>query len=229
MNHSRRSRLAVAAKSVLAWMVLMTLIFALAGRLEYRNGWIFGGLNLLILTSLVLFFPDMPEIMRERARPGRATKPWDRIFWAFFGPANLLVFVLAVLDGGRFHWTRSLPGALTAAAALVYVLGGALHFSAIKANEFYSSTVSIQSELGHEVVSKGPYRIVRHPGYSGILMMMASIPIVLGSLWALLPAAAVVLLIFARTILEDRSLKNELPGYREYAEDVKSRLLPGLW
>jgi protein-S-isoprenylcysteine O-methyltransferase Ste14 len=176
-----------------------------------------------------MFFPEMPTIMRERAKPGPATKSWDRIFWALFGPMNLLVFVLAVLDGGRFQWTRQLPWGITGTAACLYVLGAALHFAAIRANTFYSSTVSIHSELGHTVIKEGPYRFVRHPGYSGILLMMASIPLVLGSLWALLPAGAVGALIFSRTLLEDKSLKAELPGYQEYAREVRARLFPGIW
>jgi protein-S-isoprenylcysteine O-methyltransferase Ste14 len=226
---TRKERLATAVKSLAAWVILMFLIFIMAGRFDYGQGWLFGGLNLLILAALILFFPDIPAIMRERAKPGPATKSWDKIFWAFFGPMNVLVFVSAVLDGGRFRWTPILPWVLVGAAGGLYILGAALHFSAIRTNEFYSSTVSIQSQQGHTVINGGPYRYVRHPGYSGILLMMTSIPFVLGSLWALLPSAAVAALIVARTILEDKCLKNELPGYRTYALSVKSKLIPRIW
>jgi protein-S-isoprenylcysteine O-methyltransferase Ste14 len=229
IRSSRKQRFFLAAKSAAAWFVLMAMIFAMAGRLDYKQGWIFGGLNLLILAALIQFFPELPSIMRERAKKGPETKSWDRIFWVFFGPMNLLVFVLAVLDGGRFQWTQDLPLALSGAMAFIYVLGGALHFSAIRANAFYTSTVSIHCQQGHKVVQDGPYRFVRHPGYSGILLMMGSIPLVLGSLWALISAAGVGVLIVIRTILEDKSLKNELPGYKEYALSVKSKLFPGLW
>ena len=78
-------------------------------------------------------------------------------------------------------------------------------------------------------MAEGPYRYVRHPGYSGIIGMMVSLPLLLGSLWALLPSAAVFLLVTARTVLEDRALKNELPGYVEYAGNVRFRIVPGLW
>ena len=143
---------------------------------------------------------------------------------------NLLVFILSILDGGTISMdSESLPMVITGTAAILYVLAAALHFSAIKTNTFYSSTVSIHSDQGHKVIRVGPYRFVRHPGYSGILLMMVSIPLVLGSLWGLVPAAAVGVLIISRTILEDKSLKNELPGYKEYAQDVKSRLFPGIW
>jgi len=229
MTSSRKQRLLLGVKSAAGWIVLMALIFAMAGRVDYTQGWMFGGLNLFILAALIRFFPELPSIMRERAKKGPDTKSWDRIFWAFFGPMNLLVFILSVLDGGRFHWTQNLPLALSGAAAFIYVLGGALHFSAIRANAFYTSTVSIHCQQGHKVVQDGPYRYVRHPGYTGILLMMGSIPLVLGSLWALFPAAGVGILIVIRTILEDKSLRNELPGYKEYALAVKSKLFPGLW
>lgn len=228
-EHPLRHRFLTAVKSAAAWVVMMSLILILAGRIDYPHGWGFGIVNLLILTALLVFFPELPAIMRERAKPGPKTKAWDRIFWALFGPLNLTVFVIAVLDSGRFLWTHRLPVIVSSAAAVVYVLGAALHFAAIRVNEFYSSTVSIDAELGHTVITGGPYRLVRHPGYSGILLMMSSLPILLGSLWAMLPAAGVGALIVARTTLEDNALIRELPGYGDYARDVRSRLIPGLW
>ncbi len=229
MTDAGNQRISTAVKFAAVWIALMLLITLLAGRLDFAQGWIFGGLNLLIMAALLLFFPDMPTIMRERAKPGPQTKAWDRLFWAFFGPMNLAVFVVSVLDGGRFQWTSRLPLTLTAIGAVIYVLGSSLHFSAIKTNLFYSSTVSIHSQLGHKVIRDGPYRFVRHPGYSGILLMMSSTPIILGSLWGLIPGAVVGVLIIARTMLEDKSLIEELPGYKAYSQGVKSRIIPGIW
>jgi protein-S-isoprenylcysteine O-methyltransferase Ste14 len=229
MDRSRNQRFITAVKSAVAWVILMSLILVMAGRFDYGRGWVFGVVNLLILFVLLVFFPELPAIMRERAKPGPKTKAWDRVFWALFGPLNLTVFVSAVLDGGRFLWTRQLSVIISSAAVLFYVLGAALHFAAIRVNEFYSSTVSIDAELGHKVIRGGPYRLVRHPGYIGILLMMTSLPLMFGSLWALLPASAVLGLIIARAALEDKALIKELPGYAEYARDVRSRLIPGLW
>ena len=147
MTDSQQQRMATAVKSAAGWTALMVMIFLLAGRLDYWQGWLFGALNLLILVFLILFFPEMPSIMRERAKPGPDTKSWDRIFWGFFGPMNLVVFVLAILDGGRFQWTKSIPVVITGSAAVLYILAGALHFSAIKTNIFYSSTVSIHRPI----------------------------------------------------------------------------------
>jgi len=100
---------------------------------------------------------------------------------------------------------------------------------AMAANKFFSATVRIQEERGHTVATGGPYRYVRHPGYVGWLMLTLATPVVLGSRWALVPAGITVILTILRTALEDRTLHSELEGYREYAERVRYRLLPGIW
>ncbi len=225
----RPHRFAATIKSCTALLALFSLVFVLAGRLDYWQGWLFGAINALILTLLLLLIPDLPVLIKERARPGPATKWWDRLFWLLFGPMNLAVIVIASLDGGRYHWTGRLPFIIYALAFLVYILASVLHFWAIRANAFYSSTVSIQSQTGQKVVDDGPYGYVRHPGYAGIMGMMGSIPLLLGSLYGLVPAAGVVLLVVIRTVLEDLALKNELPGYVEYARRVRFRIVPGLW
>jgi protein-S-isoprenylcysteine O-methyltransferase Ste14 len=89
--------------------------------------------------------------------------------------------------------------------------------------------VRIQKERGHTVCDTGPYRIVRHPGYLGNILPLPGIVLALGSLWAIIPAVAALVVVIIRTVLEDRTLQAELPGYREYAQRVKYRLFPGLF
>ncbi|MGB9866501.1 MAG: methyltransferase family protein [Bacillota bacterium] len=96
-------------------------------------------------------------------------------------------------------------------------------------NQFFSTVVRLQTERGHHVVDRGPYGFVRHPGYLGGILMAISSPVVLGSYWALVPAAAVTVLILVRTCLEDRTLHGELPGYEEYTRRVRYRILPSVW
>jgi protein-S-isoprenylcysteine O-methyltransferase Ste14 len=100
---------------------------------------------------------------------------------------------------------------------------------AMRSNPFFSSTVRIQQERGHQVVSAGPYRWMRHPGYVGVVFHYLAMPLVFGSLWAYLPVALLFVITVIRTALEDRTLQSELPGYREYAQSVRYRLLPGVW
>jgi protein-S-isoprenylcysteine O-methyltransferase Ste14 len=96
-------------------------------------------------------------------------------------------------------------------------------------NKFFSTSVRIQMERDHTVASGGPYRYVRHPGYVGYIVSGFAAPLALGSLWALIPAAITLCLLVVRTALEDRTLQDELDGYREYAARVRYRLLPGVW
>jgi len=96
-------------------------------------------------------------------------------------------------------------------------------------NKFFSTIVRIQKERGHTVQTGGPYRFVRHPGYASLLVSYLMIPIALGSLWAVIPAFVLVINLFVRTALEDRTLQNELEGYKNYAARVRYRFLPGIW
>jgi protein-S-isoprenylcysteine O-methyltransferase Ste14 len=107
--------------------------------------------------------------------------------------------------------------------------GHALLVWSMVANAYFSLIVRIQADRSHQVVSSGPYRFVRHPGYLGSILFFLSTSLLLGSWWALIPGAAAALLIVIRTALEDRTLHAELPGYADYVERVRYRLLPGIW
>jgi protein-S-isoprenylcysteine O-methyltransferase Ste14 len=122
-----------------------------------------------------------------------------------------------------------MPIALYWIGALVYVLGQAILLWARYTNNFFSSMVRIQIDRGHTVCRTGPYRYVRHPGYVGGILFTATMGVVLGSWWACLPQGFACLLLVWRTWMEDRTLKAELPGYAEYAEETRYRLVPRLW
>lgn len=229
MEQKKSRDWAVLLKGFTALLFMLALIFLIAGRIDYWQGWIFGIVNFFIVLALCLKFSDIADLMKERAKPGAETKWWDRIFWAFFGPMNLAIIIIASLDAGRFFWSRPLPLFIYPLGYALYLLSSALHFWAIRVNRFYSSTVSIQNERGQEVIESGPYRYVRHPGYLGIALMVIGIAVVLGSLWAIVPAVCVVALLVLRTILEDSALQQELPGYASYAQKVRYRLLPRVW
>ena len=214
----------------LIWLpAIIIAIFLLAGRLSYWQGWLFSIMILVVsAVSLIVFRRDQ-DLARERLKPGPGMKWWDKVFMVFFGPLNLALVVVAALDAGRFQWTPSLPVFVYLISWLVQLLSYYLVFWAIKVNRFFSSVVRIQDDRGHLLIQDGPYRWVRHPGYLAGILMEPSMPLVLGSLWALIPALVLTLLLIARTILEDGVLKKELPGYLEYAQKVPYRLIPGLW
>ncbi len=112
---------------------------------------------------------------------------------------------------------------------ILYIIANITHLWAILANEFYTSTVRLQEERGQHVITSGSYRLVRHPGYLGISLMLFCIALVLGSFWALIPFCIVLILLIIRTQLEDNTLKKELAGYEEYAEMTRDRLFPKVW
>jgi len=213
----------------IAVLVLGTTLLLLAGRLSYWQAWAFCLVCFLLIVSISVAFGKDFDTIKERMKTGPGTKWWDKIFWAIYGPMNLAVVVTAGLDAGRFIWSPPIPLYVYIVGYLFFIFSASVHLWAIWSNKFYASTVRIQKERKQNVVDSGPYRYVRHPGYIGIMLMVLSMGLVLGSLWALLPALIVSVLLLIRTGLEDHALKNELPGYSEYTDRVKFRIVPGLW
>jgi protein-S-isoprenylcysteine O-methyltransferase Ste14 len=214
------------AALVFAWVIL----FLAAGRLGWTAGWVYLGMNFLTQTlSAIVLLPRRPEMLAERSKVREGTKGWDRILApaiVVFG--TLAVLVTAGLDA-RFGWSAPISGSLWGAALAVAFGSQMFVLWAMTTNPFFATTVRIQDERGHHVVSSGPYRLVRHPGYFGSLIYNLAIPLVLGSLWTFLPALLTIALLAARTRLEDRTLQVELPGYPAYAAVVRHRLIPGVW
>lgn len=207
-------------------------IFLAAGTLGWLWGWMLLVLLALVVASHVLILvPINPELLAERESGlgAAGTKRWDR--WltpiaAGLGMAG--VWVVAGLEF-RFAWTDGMPLWAHLAGLAAFALGYALFLWAMAANAFFAEGVRIQTERGHTVTTGGPYRFVRHPGYLGAILSFAAEPFLLGSWWALTPAALAVSGYVLRTALEDRTLQAELPGYREYTQQTRYRLVPGLW
>ena len=137
-------------------------------------------------------------------------------------------WVLAGLDIGRFHWS-SVSSSVQIAGVVGYGLALSVNFWALQTNRFYSSVVRIQSDRGQVVIDGGPYRFVRHPGYSATLCALFAGGIALGSWLAMLPVLGFAALFLRRTLIEDRLLLAELPGYHGYALRVRHRLVPGVF
>lgn len=214
------------AALVIAWVIL----FLAAGKLDWTAGWVYLGMNFLtqVLSTIVLL-PRQAGMLAERSKVREGTKGWDRVLApaiTIFG--TLAVLVTAGLDA-RFGWSAPISGGLWGAAIAVAFGSQMFVLWAMATNPFFATTVRIQDERGHRVVSGGPYRLVRHPGYFGSLIYNLAIPLVLGSLWTFLPALLTIALLVVRTRLEDRTLQAELPGYPQYAAAVRQRLIPGVW
>jgi protein-S-isoprenylcysteine O-methyltransferase Ste14 len=217
------------AKGVLSLLLIIALILVLAGRITYWQGWVFSiyACSRSLIASVI--FAKKPDVIKERFKPGPGTVWWDKLFWVLYGPLTFVIIIIAVLDGGRFQWTVELPMLVYMAGYALLILSDFVKSWCMWVNRFFSTTVRIQMDREHEVIQSGPYRFVRHPGYLAGIFMMISMPLVLGSLWGLIPAALVAILLIIRTQLEDAYLQKELPGYADYVKKVKYRLLPGIW
>jgi protein-S-isoprenylcysteine O-methyltransferase Ste14 len=203
-------------------------LFASSGRLNWSNAWVLLGLNFAASLASSAVFSRNPDLLAER-RNVKAGKNWDKPIVAIvvlLGP--VATWITAGLDT-RFHWSDSMPPLSFAAGVVVAVLSAALIAWAMHTNKFFSSVVRIQKDRGHVVVTTGPYGFVRHPGYTGIAAFTLATPLILNSRWAFVPAVITAAVTGLRTFLEDRTLRNELDGYADYARRVRYRLAPPIW
>ena len=205
------------------------LLFLSAGRLDWVAGWLYLGI-MTIFTAINYAYlrRKNPELIAHRMRLGKGTKTWDKIWMGVFTPVFLAVYVVAALDAGRFGWSE-MPLLLWPVGLALFLPGTILLTWSMGVNPFFEKTVRIQTERGHRVIDTGPYGFVRHPGYVGFLGWILSAPLLLGSWWAFLPAILSVVVLVVRTALEDRTLREELPGYLEYAGRIRFRLIPKVW
>ncbi len=209
-------------------LLFAALLFVPAGRLDWTLGWIYVGiLAASVAVNWLCLARWNPELIDRRMHVGEGTKTWDKVWGALFAPVMLAIYVVAGLEAR--DGISSLPQVMWPLGLAIFVPGAAMFIWSMVVNPFFEKTVRIQTEHGHRVVDTGPYAYVRHPGYTGFLGWILSAPLLLASAWALVPALLAVVGLVIRTTLEDRTLHAELPGYREYAARVRSRLIPGLW
>jgi protein-S-isoprenylcysteine O-methyltransferase Ste14 len=209
--------------------LVAALLFVSAGRLDWMSAWVFLALSMLIFVVAGLYIVRKnPDVVNERGKGAQGAKTWDRILVSVYAVFLFLIYIVAGLDAGRFQWTM-MPLAVQVLGGIGFVLGTLLVYWAMLANTFLAQVVRIQAERGHQTVSSGPYRYVRHPMYVGIFVSYGATPLLLGSWFALIPFAVMGALLVLRTALEDKTLQAELPGYAEYARRVRYRLLPGVW
>lgn len=217
-------------------MVIVVLIAPLlpmiiSAQWDWWEAWAYALASILsFVVSRLIVKRVHPDLIKERARfmEAKDTKPWDKVLAPLLGIGSILILVVTGLD--QFYgWSSAFPAGVKLAARVGIVIGYAFSSWALVANRFFSGTVRIQTERGHHVVSSGPYRLIRHPGYAGGLLGFVLIPVLLDSLWAFLPAGLLAAVMVVRTALEDRTLQAELPGYAEYAQKTRYRLIPGIW
>ncbi len=211
--------------------VMMAVFFASAGRRDLPRAWLFfGAVFVYFVASTLAVYRFNPELLVVRLTVRReGSKGWDEVLMRAANLTGMLLMpVVAGFDVGRYGWS-SLGIVYAVPGFVLFVLGAVLITWAMSVNRFFESTVRIQENRGHVVVSTGPYGLVRHPGYLAGIVWMSSIPLILGSLYAFVPLALYGVMMVLRTYLEDKTLREELPGYAEYAERVRFRLIPWVW
>ncbi|GAI03570.1 unnamed protein product [marine sediment metagenome] len=168
------------------------------------------------------------EVIEERGRKKENVKKWDKILTTINSFPYIGIYILSGLDY-RFNWSINFNISIHIEGLFFFILGAMIFTWSMISNKFFSTMVRIQTEREHRVVTTGPYKIIRHPGYVGFILMSLATPISLGSLYGLIMSGFVVVILIIRTALEDRTLKNELTGYLEYSKKVKYRLVPFIW
>jgi protein-S-isoprenylcysteine O-methyltransferase Ste14 len=226
-----RDRVAIARGFVslaVTIIVMAVLLFATAGTLSWPLGWWFIlAFVLCVLVAMAIIWRANPELFTARSRVQPGTKSWDYIFLILVVAGFILMPLVAGLDF-RFGWS-AVPGWVVVLGYVLFVLSFAGQTWPQAVNRHFEPGVRIQQDRGQTVIDTGPYAIVRHPGYISGALLALSIPLMLASWWALVPALVATLALAIRTPLEERTLRAELPGYTEYTQRVRYRWVPGVW
>ena len=210
-------------------LLVALFLFVSAGTFAYWQGWVFLGVfGVAIAVFMAYGMLRDPNMLKERSQKAKNVKHWDTVILNIYTVFLVIMMVVAPLDGGRFHWSH-VPLWVNLLGSGLMIPSFALLMWVTATNTYLSRYVRIQDDRGHQVVTSGPYRFVRHPMYSSNILFFPSIPLLLGSWWALIPAAIIMALFTLRTYLEDKTLQAELPGYKEYAQKTRYRMVPGVW
>lgn len=201
------------------------MLFLPAGSLDYWQAWIYCGVLFIPVSFVVFYFLKKdPELLERRMRmreKEEKQKTIIKIAYIFF----FIGFIIPGLDH-RYHWSN-VPVLLVIVANAIVLSGYILVFFVLRENSYASRIIEV--EKGQKVITTGPYAIVRHPMYLGVLLMYLSTPLALGSYWALIFFLPLLPLIVVRLLNEEEVLLRELPGYKEYCQKTRYRLIPFIW
>jgi protein-S-isoprenylcysteine O-methyltransferase Ste14 len=202
------------------------ILFIAAGTFSWKWAWF---VLLLALVLLIINLVVLPaELIEERGRKKDNVKKWDKMLSSIIMFPTILMYVFSGLDR-RFHWTGEISVFINIAGLVFIFLGSMLFTWSMVSNKFFSTLVRLQTDRQHTVVTEGPYKYIRHPGYLGYIIFTFTTPIALGAYWGLIFSVTIGILLVVRTSLEDATLTKELRGYAEYTENVKYKLIPFLW
>jgi len=216
-------------KQLIGICLFFSIIFISAGRIDYWQGLIYVIIGLIMFVLNYTVFRIDSELLKERSKPGEGTKKWDKTILGFSFLVTISMYCVAGLDSGRFHWSPGFHWSVYVTGIFLTVTGQLLFLTAQKQNKFFSSTVRIQTNREHVVCDTGLYKMVRHPAYLGSVIQSLGFPLLFGSLWSIIPIWILIILFIFRTILEDKTLMDELKGYGEYSDKTRYKMIPYVW
>lgn len=204
--------------------IIILIVFS--GSVKWVWLWVY---TIVTIAILILAAAIVPKgVIAERGRKKVNVEKWDLFLTGLIYVPWFAQYFVSALDY-RYGWSPELPVWVHILGVILYIAGIGLVLLSMRANLYFSTAVRIQHDRGQTVCSTGPYRIIRHPGYVGMIFEYLAMPVILGSLWGLIPMGVIAVLLIIRTGLEDRALTQKLEGYQEYAEGVRYRLIPGIW
>lgn len=216
-------------KSLIGTLLFLLILFFSAGRINYWQGWLYASICIICVLLNSFALSNNNELAEERSTVKAGTKSWDKKILGLSAVTLIITYIIAGLDCGRFHWSPGFHWNIYVLGIVLILSGEVIFLTAQKQNRFFSSVMRIQTDRGHTVCDTGIYKIVRHPAYLSMIITSTGIPLILGSLWSFIPTAFSVILTVIRTSLEDKTLINELDGYREYTGKTPCKLLPHIW
>jgi protein-S-isoprenylcysteine O-methyltransferase Ste14 len=217
-------------KQISFLVMLLFILFLPAGTLNWSLGWVqWGAYVLVTVAQMIILVPRSPALLAERSKVQKGAKGSDIIVLSLAaGILPIVAWIIAGLDF-RNGWTVPMSPVVVAAGLVVWLVGYGITIWSMAANPFFSPVVRIQNERGQQVVASGPYAIVRHPGYLGAIIFQLATPFLLSSWPSMIPCLLAAVFYVLRIVLEERTLREGLPGYAEYTNNVRFRLLPGVW
>ncbi len=219
----------LALRVVLVLPLMAGLNFGPAGSFRFWQGWIFVGIFAVFTAIFAAYFYRHDPGLLERRMQSKEPRREQRQFKMLWVPLWICTLALPGLDY-RFGWSQALGGVpewLTGVSFVVILCGWLLVFHVLRFNTFASAIVQV--EAGQRVITNGPYRLVRHPMYTGFILLILATPFALGSLFAFVPALLLIPLLIFRLLDEERVLRRQLPGYTEYSEHTRFRLIPSVF
>jgi protein-S-isoprenylcysteine O-methyltransferase Ste14 len=212
------------------WIIITAVVFFItAGRTDIPRVWIYQAFYLAgaIIIGFILT-KNVPELLNARGKIQKGTKQWDAVLITTF--FMLAIFVTPFIAGQDYrHESNLLPFYWLYPGLVLYILSAVFSVVPMLHNPYFEGMVRIQTDRDQKVVDSGPYRIVRHPGYCGMLCGSLAMPLCFGSILSFIPVSLMIIIILIRTYYEDKTLQKELEGYKEYTRRVKFRIIPFIW